>query len=596
MTEQSFTILQRVILPDESRADRTKLYVNHRQGPVRLDLGSGMPVVPASLLDFCTLFGAFSFRKWRDTTGIEDLNLRVAGAGRIRLTLALYTVTGAAWNIRETEFELSEEGSVIALPPLSTLSGDLIGFEICGLADPAVLHSIVWETREPVRRDVRLAAVITTFGREAAVKRAMDTFSECTCANPPVGQVELFVIDNEQRLHPSCSDHVTIIPNPNLGGAGGFARGLREVLDAGTFTHVLFMDDDAACEPESVWRAMTLLAYAADPSVAVAGAMLLVDRPTIQTEKGGVFDRSGRSGTTWIAHNHYYDLAERARVCENEADREVNYGAWWFFAFPLACVTAMPFPFFVRGDDVDFSLSNKFKIVTLNGIATWCDSFGTKLGPVTEYLASRAWMALALIHGEPQAAFLSLWNRLRDAENTALRFDYAAMNAILDGVEDAMRGPEFFRDNPKPLQKLKMLKDSRTSDALTLAEFSSLVPPIYGDRRSERKARKSWGGHLYRMSDRRGIVGHFNPFWPFSKWGLSEADKAVVGDGAALDTLKRDRQAFLAGKWRMTKMLWTYRFRLASVQRRYAELGPAIRSRAYWDPLFAGQGQRSSGP
>ncbi len=584
-----YSELQQVLLPTEHRADRTRLFVDFLVGAVRLDQGSGLPIGPGSTTDFCTFFNAFSHRKWTSLTGLDRLALRIRGRGRVKVTVATYTKTGAAWSVCNEEVELSEAGSTIHLPPLSSLPGELLGFQLGGLDTGAVLASGAWISDEPVRRYVSLAAVITTFGREAAVTRAMKTFSASTCAHPPVGDVQLYVVDNERRLQPSELEHVTIFPNPNLGGAGGFARGLQEVLDAGTFTHALFMDDDAACEPESVWRAMTLLAYMKNSDAAVAGAMLLADRPYMQHEKGGVFDRTGLTGTTWIANNHNFDMSDLARLCENEADDKVNYGAWWFFAFPLKPVKAMPFPFFVRGDDVDFCLSNDFKVVTLNGIATWCDSFGTKLGPATEYLAYRGWMALALMHGEHRAAFLALWNGLRVAEVMAFRFDYAAMNAVLDGIEDAMRGPDFFRSTPAPLAILKRLKESRPFRPPSLEEFRALEPQTFGDRRFNRQAKRTFAGHLSRPKDDQ-VPRHARMAWEFHRWGLADAEKSVFGNGVNLDTTSRDRKAFFAGKWRMNKILWKYRFRLAAIQTLYRDSGPAIRTRSYWSALFATNG------
>jgi len=37
---------------------------------------------------------------------------------------------------------------------------------------------------------------------------------------------------------------VQLIPNKNVGGSGGFARGLVEALQENTYSHFLFMDDD----------------------------------------------------------------------------------------------------------------------------------------------------------------------------------------------------------------------------------------------------------------------------------------------------------------------------------------------------------------
>lgn len=48
------------------------------------------------------------------------------------------------------------------------------------------------------------------------------------------------------------------------------------------------------------------------------------------------------------------------------------------------------FPFFVRGDDIEFSYTNKFKIIHMNGIAVWQEDFKIKESPMTLYLDVRS--------------------------------------------------------------------------------------------------------------------------------------------------------------------------------------------------------------
>ena len=75
-----------------------------------------------------------------------------------------------------------------------------------------------------------------------------------------------------------------MVPNPNLGGAGGFARGLWEHRRRGRATHVLFMDDDVAFEPEILARTVALLRFARRADLCIAGSMMRMDRPQIQFE------------------------------------------------------------------------------------------------------------------------------------------------------------------------------------------------------------------------------------------------------------------------------------------------------------------------
>ena len=76
--------------------------------------------------------------------------------------------------------------------------------------------------------------------------------------------VSVIIVDNARNLELPVHGAVPveIVPNPNLGGAGGFASGLWEHRRRGQATHVLFMDDDIAFEPEVIARTVGFLRFA----------------------------------------------------------------------------------------------------------------------------------------------------------------------------------------------------------------------------------------------------------------------------------------------------------------------------------------------
>ncbi len=578
------TVLQTIVLPDERRADRLSLYIRYPKGQVRLAGKIGTPVEAGSILDFCTFFNAFSHRKWHELTGLRDLALRVAGSGTIGVTIATYHEGGAAWPLLRRELTLTREPLELRLPALGSFKGEVVALTITAGAADALLASAEWVTRDKPRRIVHLAAIITTFGREAAVRRSMATFSDTVCRGAPTGSVSLTVVDNGGELEASTLPGVRVVGNPNLGGAGGFARGLIEVMDAGSFTHALLMDDDAACEPESVWRTIAFLAYAISEKAAMAGAMMLNERPYLQYEKGAALDRRGTTSTPWITNAAMRDVSLLHEVCCNERDAALDFGGWWFFAFALVAVQALPFPFFVRGDDVDFSLSNRLKIVTLNGVATWCDSFGKKLGPSTEYLTYRAWLALTLMHGNRRAARRMLRFSLLTAERLAYRFDYRAMDAVLDSVQHVMDGPSSFTDQPAPLERLTAYRTGARV-AVSLADFDRLRPQVWSGA-PKVWAKLPFAGHILApLSGYARSVRHARILWDFNRWGLGGAGKVVAGEGVDLQVFALDRRAFLDGLKRIAR-LRKLGGSLPDVQARYRSIGAPIRTRAYWEPLF----------
>ena len=344
------------------------------------------------------------------------------------------------------------------------------------------------------------------------------------------------------------------------------------------------MDDDAACEPESVWRTMAFMAFTDNAKAAMSGAMLLNEHPCLQYEKGAALVRHSEAGLPWATNRHMCDVSQLREVCSNERDGFVNYGGWWFFAFALAAVETMPFPFFVRGDDVDFSLSNNLETVTMNGIAAWCDGFGTKLGAATEYLAYRAWLALMLMHGDEAAARRTLRFSLKTAERLAYRFDYNAMEAVLDALSDVMEGPDTFTKQPAPLEKLKAYR-SNALQSLQLDDFNRLQPQKWVGT-AKTWAKLPFSGHVFAPLSRLAKdVRYARQLYEFDRWGLGGASKAVAGEGTDLQVFAFDRRAFLKGL-RRVRRLRKLIHKLPDVQAQYKAVKAPVRTRAFWEPLF----------
>ena len=164
-------------------------------------------------------------------------------------------------------------------------------------------------------------------------------------------------------------------------------------------------------------------------------------------ENGAVFDSLCRAlfqGT---------DLRLRKETFAMEFDTtgpapDKLYGGWWYFAFALDRVEHMPFPFFVRGDDVSFSLVHDFNIVRLNGVVSFQDSFTDKESPQTVYLDLRSHMAhhLSLPQmriGRLRTLKIAAWFFMRHL----VRMQYETLAALNQSFEDVLQGPAFFDAN-----------------------------------------------------------------------------------------------------------------------------------------------------
>ncbi len=574
--------LQTILLPTPGRADRTVLYARWAHGAAVTSAADGFPLPRGVPIDFRTFFNAFSAAKWADTTGLERVALELTGRGTADLLICGFSETGAGRPLVGVRIALSGEGVRIDLPGLKDSGCALLAFTLTGTDDDAVLTGGRWVTDEPPRRPVRIAAVMTTFRREAQAEAALERFRrEVIPASG--GTVRLIVVDNGRSLPPLDEDGVVVIPNDNLGGAGGFARGLIEATDRGWATHALFMDDDAACETESVLRGAALAARLKDERSAISGAMLLEERPWVQHEKGARIGLGREDTRLWHTLGTGADFSDPAQICAADRPDGANYGAFWFHLFPIAAVRNLPFPFFVRGDDIDFSLSNEFRIVTLNGIATWAPAFVTKQTATTEYLSWRATLALFFTHGSRRMALKALAKCRKTAIRAGFRFDYAAMHAIAAAMDDVGKGPIHFMDHPSPLARLAEIRA-----ATSVPEQGFDIPQV---RPLANPRRTAWrralvlltaGGHLLPKSRRDPFVRHVRDAWGVHPVQTVTAERLLFGEGLETRLHVRDGAAMLAGLRRVVSAYLRLRFAFRHVRDDWQAHRGWPRSTGYW--------------
>ena len=144
-----------------------------------------------------------------------------------------------------------------------------------------------------------IAINICTFRREPFVKRNLELLRKYILQNPDhemYGHLQVFISDNGKTLDiPALADEqVHIVPNKNVGGAGGFTRGLIEIMHCPDYraSHALFMDDDILIEPEALYRTYTILRCRKKEyeELFIGGAMLRLDQQNIQVEAGAAWN------------------------------------------------------------------------------------------------------------------------------------------------------------------------------------------------------------------------------------------------------------------------------------------------------------------
>ena len=415
-------------------------------------------------------FNLLNLGNWASHCDLDGLALRLRGRGRFAIRVWLETPKGrpnviladtcVALSDRETEIDLARATAEMA----ETGHGaGLVMFTATALEDGSVTGGR-FVTRVGDRPKPTLAIAITTFGREEMVAETASRVAAFMDSFENGGRLKLFVVDNGRSASIPAHPRVVYIPNANLGGAGGFARGLAEAQDGG-FSHCLFMDDDASFMMENFVRTYAFLWLSRDRRTALAGAMISNARKWAMWENGAVFDRQCRPRFPGL------DLRNPADVfrMEFETSRlapENIYAGWWYFAFPIEAVSHFPFPFFVRGDDISFSLANDFDIATLSGVVSFQEDFSAKESSLTLYLDVRNHIVHHLAIPEMEIGPRALASvPLRFMLRNLARFHYETAEAILLAWEDVLRGPDFFAENADAQQRRKEISERREIEA-----------------------------------------------------------------------------------------------------------------------------------
>lgn len=527
-----FTTLQPLMWPEAGACTERDLYLRPqgaaepagdpagRQG-CRFPAGSGAR--------FDTWFNLFNAGTWQRQCRLQSLYLLLEGEGCFSVTVHMAAPQRAGErHCHRAELAPGRPVRLDLSALLAAAGGSgLIFFELQAADGPAVLTGAGWQTADAPRRKPSLALAVTTFRREAEVARTVERFAAFRAQSWMKEHVQLIVTDNGRSAGLLPRDGVTVIANENLGGAGGFTRGLLEARARGA-SHCLFMDDDASIRMESLERSWMLLAYAEDPATAIAGAMISEQRRWEIWENGARFH--GRCRPLHMGT----DLRDFRQTADMEwevsaAPPPQLYGGWWYFAFPLDKAAHLAFPFFVRGDDVSFSLVNGFNIVRLNGVVSFQESFTEKESPQTWYLDLRSHMAHhlslpSLDVGARGVLKIAIWFFLRNLP----RMHYGTLAAINLAVEDVMQGPEFFDAHADMAARRGALKALAGDEVWQDLEREADLPPL------RRTPPPAWVRHLMKLSlnglllpfygrigrritleaDNRGSLGH--------AWGAAE--------------------------------------------------------------------------
>lgn len=431
----------------ESEEEKT-LYIRTEGEIQRGETGPYICLDQGGHCQFDTYFNSLSAGKWKKYTVADKvwINVNIKGKGTIRVWnrergQAEKVLWEGSWNGRGETAELPCE---IKIP-----EAGIFYLEFESAEPSAEFHGFSFSTEAARLQDVRLSAVICTYKREKDIQRTLTAINEQIFQNsqsPLNKDLRIFVSDNGKTLPESTVPQIRIRKNKNLGGAGGFTRGIMESLRDEKFqaTHIVLMDDDAITKPhvlERTWHFLKLLKEEYF-QYTIAGALLNQEFPYIQFESGAQWNQ----GKVKILKNQL-DLREIDALLWNECEADpIEYSGWWYSCIPVGVIRkiGLPLPLFVHRDDVEYGLRMERKFITLNGIGIWHEPYINKLPGSAEYYDVRNLAIINAIHYPQLKLAQTNYKIIKWALGNVYRCRYQYVRMNMKGVGDFSKGAEWF--------------------------------------------------------------------------------------------------------------------------------------------------------
>ena len=413
-------------------------------GSLRLDAGLQV--------SFGTYFNSFYANHWSECTSVETVELRLRLTGR--------GVVSVFWQAGENsvallgKFPFDSDTATTLEVPLRDMDGvacstGRVWFDLEALAD-CTLHGGEWVTPDPPARHMRPSVVVCTFNRVEYLSRIMRALADRKDVYEEISR--FFIVNQGERfgltdLVPDAAEdflnRIELIEQENLGGCGGFTRGMYETLRDGSLTHVLLLDDDVRLHPESLFRAIRFMRYAND-DVVLGGHMLDLVRPNELYEAGADFHPETLLPKP-IGQGEQLDKPETLEMFLDV--RPVDYNGWWFFMAATAVIEriGLPIPCFIRGDDMEYGARlarEGRRTIPVPGIAVWHEPFYLKLGGWHYYFEVRNRLTMLSLHrnGDLKAVRSKIRRRFHfDAMLSRYNSCQFAIDALRDFIEGGDR-------------------------------------------------------------------------------------------------------------------------------------------------------------
>ena len=450
--------VQRLLFDGPSPLVSADMYSEVRKGNAERTR-TGVRIAKRSVVHTNSYFGRFPASYWQRWTTVTEVVFRatVAGAGRIDLVGTDYK--GHERTMASTTVDSANSSTQLAVPVATTqfLDGGALYVRFTTTSSELSVQDAEWTVAAPEKLRPT-SVVICTFNRADDCANTVAAMADDPIAL--LGVDNVYVVDQGtdqvqtrekfQRVAAELGDKLVYITQPNLGGAGGFTRGLYEVQGkGGDPANVIFMDDDVLCEPEAIVRMNSFANMTVEP--AIIGAQMLYLLHPDRVHVGAEVANLQKLEAGVHVKNAISDKSAFKRKRQQDVRVDAGYNGWWSCLIPSEIVgqVGYPLPLFFQWDDIEYgyrSRANGFATVTLPGAAVWHADFAWKdWDEWHRYFNLRNGMITAALHIELDGRTLAK-QLFTDLLRYLVSMQYGMAYTLIKAVEDFLAGPENLLD------------------------------------------------------------------------------------------------------------------------------------------------------
>ncbi|PWH05142.1 glycosyl transferase [Brachybacterium endophyticum] len=486
-------VLQRLIMPLEPTPDIVPLYIEaqaSRAGVASASFGLGtggtethhgpeqpggsgssvrpdleelsarhsVEVAAQTLRSFGTYFNAFPASYWRRWTPVREVRLSVRTVGQGQVIVYRSNARGV---IQRHDMRIVRGASetVFELPLTAFGDGGWYWFDVIAGSEPLTVVDAQWSApAELARTEGTFSIGMTTMNK---VPYCLDNIRVISKDEDLRAALDvMYVVDqgsdrlsDHEELEPlqaAMGDQLQLIEQGNIGGSGGFSRGMYEAATNGRSTYVINCDDDIDIEPESLLRMITFADFATTPTLVGAHMFDLNNRSVLHAfgesvDPWAIQPKVATPGG-WLGHDFAHGPLAATPWLHRRAD--VDYNGWWTCLIPTETVReiGLSLPVFIKWDDAEYGLRAKaagYPTVSFPGAAVWHITWGDKSDALDWqiYFHERNRIITALLH----SVYDHGGHVITESQGIDLKhlfsMQYYTEAARLMAQEDVLRGP-----------------------------------------------------------------------------------------------------------------------------------------------------------